>query len=47
MAYKCSKCGLAVVVIPNEKPIKACSCNAPIIADMTAVASGSGGLKTK
>lgn len=32
--YKCSKCNLAVIVLPNEEPIKACNCNAPIIADI-------------
>lgn len=43
--YKCSKCGLAVIVIKDEKPIKACNCNAPIISDMSAVTVGKGGLK--
>lgn len=36
--YSCSKCGLAVIVIPNEKPIKACKCEAPIIASMEGTA---------
>jgi hypothetical protein len=35
-AYYCSKCGTAVIVVPNEKPIKACKCNAPIHANMEA-----------
>jgi hypothetical protein len=34
--YKCSKCNLAVIVLEGKEPIKACKCNAPIIADMTA-----------
>jgi hypothetical protein len=34
--YKCSKCGLAVIVTTGIEPIKACKCEAPIIADMTA-----------
>lgn len=43
-AYYCSKCELAVIVIPNEKPIKACTCDgASIIADMEAVAIRSKG----
>jgi hypothetical protein len=43
--YRCSKCGMAVIVIPNEKPIRACKCNATIIADISAVTHGKGGLK--
>lgn len=44
--YSCSKCGLAVIVIPNEKPIKACNCeNAAIVANMEAtVIRSTGGL---
>lgn len=34
--YKCSKCNLAVIVLPNTEPIKACKCDAPIIAEMSA-----------
>ncbi len=45
--YSCSKCGMAVVVIPNEKPIKACKCEgATIIANMEAtVIRNTGGIK--
>jgi len=45
--YSCSKCGLAVIVIPNGKPIKACKCEgATIVADMEAtVIRASGGVK--
>ena len=45
--YSCSKCGMAVTVIPNEKPIKACKCEgATIVADMEAtVIRASGGVK--
>ena len=45
--YSCSKCGMAVIVIPNEKPIKACKCEgATIVADMEAtVIRASGGVK--
>lgn len=45
--YSCSKCGVAVIVIPNEKPVKACKCeNATIIANMEAtVIRASGGIK--
>jgi len=34
MDYSCSKCGLAIIVIPNQEPIRACKCNASIIAEM-------------
>lgn len=44
MQYKCSECDLAVIVIENEEPIKACTCEAPIIAEMTAEATAKGGL---
>ena len=42
--YKCEKCNLAVIIIDGEKPIKACNCEAPIIAEMEAVAHGKGDL---
>ena len=32
----CSKCGLTVVVLSNARVVKACECDAPIIADMEA-----------
>jgi hypothetical protein len=35
-AYYCSKCKMAVVVLPNQKPIKACKCVAPIHTNMEA-----------
>ena len=44
--YKCSQCELAVIVIKGEAPIKACICDASIIAEMTAEASARGGLTT-
>jgi hypothetical protein len=44
MSYTCSKCGLAVIVF-NGEVIKACHCEAPIIANMKATAKGVGGLK--
>lgn len=44
--YVCSGCGLAVIVIPQQKPIKACKCeNETIIANMEAtVIRASGGV---
>lgn len=42
--YKCKQCGLEVVVTKG-KTIKACDCKAPIVADMSAVATGKGGVK--
>ncbi len=44
MQYKCSKCGLAVIVLEGEEPIKACTCEAAIIAEMEAEATAKGGL---
>lgn len=32
-AYYCEKCELAVIMLPQHKPIKACKCAAPIIAN--------------
>ena len=43
--YKCKECGSQVLVIPNEQPIKTCSCNSTIIVDMSATTSGHGGIK--
>lgn len=43
--YKCSKCNLAVIVLPDTPPIKACTCEAPITVDMAAQAFIKGGLK--
>lgn len=44
--YSCSKCNLGVIVI-GEKAIRACKCpkTTPVIANMTAVAHGVGGVK--
>jgi hypothetical protein len=36
-SYECSVCGIAVIVIPNEKPIKACNCEGVILANIDAV----------
>ena len=43
--YKCSKCNEPVLVIPEQAPIKVCSCNATIIVDMEATVIGMGGIK--
>jgi hypothetical protein len=40
MKYKCSECELAVIVLEGEEPIKACTCEAPIIAEISATAIG-------
>lgn len=45
MQYRCSKCNLAVIVLPNQEPIKACSCEAAIIAEAQSTAYGQGGIK--
>lgn len=44
MQYKCAECGMAVIVLPDEAPIKACVHDAPIIAEMEAEAVVHGGL---
>ena len=44
MNYKCAQCELAVIVIEGQEPIKACTCEAPIIAEMEAQATAKGGL---
>jgi hypothetical protein len=47
--YKCSKCGRGVLVVvdgkPLPKPIRACDCNATIVASLSSVIEGKGGLK--
>ena len=45
MKYRCSKCNLAIIVLPNQEPIKACKCEAAIIAEMTSTTYGQGGIK--
>lgn len=42
--YKCSKCGMAVIV-HNGKIHKGCQCVAPVTAEMSAKADGKGGVK--
>lgn len=44
-AYVCSKCGLGVIVVPGEKPIKPCECNAPIVTNLSVSIQGHGGVK--
>lgn len=46
MRYYCSKCKLAVIVLPNKGPIKACKCDAPIFAEMSAQSKGTSKLNT-
>jgi len=43
--YKCSKCNLGVIVYDGNgnilpKPVKACNCNAPIVAEMSSTLEG-------
>jgi hypothetical protein len=47
MIYQCSKCGLAVIVTPEGTIIRACTCNAPIVANLSAGLAGKGGTKVK
>lgn len=35
MKYYCNECKLAVIVLPEQEPIKGCKCNAPIVANMS------------
>jgi hypothetical protein len=46
MRYYCSKCKLAVIVFPGKEPIRACRCEAPIFAEMSAQPKGTSKLKT-
>lgn len=34
--YSCSKCELAVLVLPDQEPVKGCKCEAPVIAHCSA-----------
>lgn len=43
--YKCKECNAQMLVIPNEQPIRICSCNSTIVVDMSATAIGQGGVK--
>jgi hypothetical protein len=49
--YSCAKCGRGVLVVvegkPLPKPIKACNCNAAIVANMSSKIEGKGGIKQK
>lgn len=38
--YFCKQCGLAVIVTKGGKIIRACKCDAPVIAGMSATATG-------
>lgn len=42
--YTCFACGLSVLV-SGQVVIRACGCNAPILAHVKGKASGSGGIK--
>jgi DNA-directed RNA polymerase subunit RPC12/RpoP len=43
MVYFCSNCGLEVVVIEGN-PVKACSCDSAIVAEMESNLKGKGGV---
>jgi|JI10StandDraft_1071094.scaffolds.fasta_scaffold14410_12 hypothetical protein len=38
--YKCSKCNLEIIVLPNGEKIRACDCNATIIMEMSSKLNG-------
>lgn len=42
--HRCSECGRPVAVV-DDKLIKACNCDAPVVGQMAATARGAGGLK--
>ncbi len=44
--YKCKNCDAPVLVVPNEKPVRTCSCNSTIIAECEGTATGVGGVRT-
>lgn len=41
--YRCAECGRAVAVVEGNM-IRACACEAGVIAEMSATARGAGGL---
>lgn len=43
--FTCSKCHLGVIIIQDRPPIKACFCDAPIVANLSATLVGVGGVK--
>jgi len=43
--YTCSQCGIAVIIPEGQEPIKACFCEAAIVANAEATAYGVGGVK--
>ena len=47
-SYKCSECGLAVIVTPapDYKVIRPCKHEGAVIADLSATTQGMGGVKT-
>jgi len=45
VTYECAGCGLAVIVLPDHEPIRACSCDAAILANASAALAGRGGIK--
>lgn len=45
MTYQCAACGLAVIVLPDHEPIRACTCDAAIVANASAALAGRGGIK--
>lgn len=42
--YTCAQCGKPLPLV-NGSPQRTCGCNAPIIANMKAHATGAGGVK--
>lgn len=43
--YACGGCGLAILILPDVAPIRACQCDAPIVANLTASLEGQGGIR--
>ncbi len=42
--YSCAGCGLAVIVLDGQT-VRACTCDAAIVADMSVTLAGRGGVK--
>lgn len=38
--YRCSSCGLAVIVLPDHEPIRACLCDGTIVCELQANLAG-------
>lgn len=45
--YRCSVCGMSVIVVPPEPPIRACTCVGPIIAEVSSTLVGDSTMRAR